>query len=75
MIKLVIEGIGRFSENCYLTGWPIVAAACNTVVVAMSFRVARLAVVDNNRSAQLAICLAVFVTTCVGGSFLPRLVN
>jgi hypothetical protein len=74
-VKFASEGLGRLADNCYLTGWPVVSAICSTLVVAVSFRIAHLAVVKEDFSARLAICIAVFVTTLIGGYFLPDLVG
>ena len=65
-LKLASELTGRYGENCYLKGDALIAATTTTLCVAFSFPLARLAVVEKNTPARIAICLAAFLTTWLG---------
>ncbi|MFT5323743.1 MAG: ABC-type spermidine/putrescine transport system permease subunit I [Planctomycetaceae bacterium] len=66
VVKLLTEAAGKYGENCYLTGSAVVAAIMTSACVAVSFPLARLLIVERNRPAQIAVCVAVFLTTMFG---------
>lgn len=71
-VKLVMEMLGRWGENCYLTGRPYTAACLITLVVGASIPVGRMVIADRDNWAAGAMLAAVFLTTMAGCKDLQR---
>lgn len=72
MLKMLSEGVGRWSENCYLTGRAWCAAIGTSLIVAANVSLAVRVVVESDVYALAGIMVAVFVTTFAGCKHLRR---
>jgi len=65
-VKLLIEVVGRWSDNCYHTGDGLNSAMSAAAICAISIPVAREVIAAGNNKAALATVLAVFLGTMIG---------
>lgn len=72
VLKLFSEGVGRWAENCYLTGRAWCAACGTSLIVAANVLLAVRVVVESDVYALAGIMAAVFVTTFAGCKHLRR---